>query len=169
MRYVEEEIMKLIFCPKTVLDAPKREMKVVDGFRRNDMTLLSDGVSGQFYVFMRQTEDFPENFSVGLRYDPRDGSGDIILIRCNGPHGPYNESADQTHPHWDFHVHRATQAAIEAGLRAEKHAERTAEFASYEEALQYFLKEINVKKEDVERHFPESSGQLDFGWQSDIQ
>ena len=115
MSYTEQEITNLIRCPKKVLEAPRREMKAVDGFRRNDLSLIAEGVPGYFYVFMRQTEDFPENFSIGLRYDTKDGSGEIILLRCNGPHGPYNNSADPNHPHWDFHVHRASQKQSKRG------------------------------------------------------
>jgi hypothetical protein len=169
MSYTEQEITRLIKCPKTVLDAPRREMKAVDGFRRNDLSLIAVGVPGYFYVFTRQTEDFPENFSIGLRYDPKNGNGDIILLRCNGPHGPYNNGADPNHPHWDFHVHRASQEAIESGFRAEKHAEKALEFASFEEALPYFLKEINVEEQDVETYFPGSGKQLDLGFSLDIQ
>lgn len=169
MSYTEQEITKLIQCPKKVLDPPRREMKAVDGFRRNDLSLIAEGVPGYFYVFMRQTEDFSENFSIGLRYDPKDGSGDITLLRCNGPHGPYNNSADPNHPHWDFHVHRASQGAIEAGFRAEKHAEKALEFGSFEEALPYFLKEVNVEEQDVETHFPGTGKQLDLGLSLDLQ
>ena len=75
----------------------------------------------------------------------------------------------QPNPHWDFHVHRASQKAIEAGKTAEKYADKTLEFASYKEALQYFLREVNVNPEDVERHFPGNSYPMNFGWQMDTQ
>jgi hypothetical protein len=48
--------------------------------------------------------------------------GELILMRCNGPHGAFNDYFDPTHPHFDFHVHRASAAMTEAGLRAEKSA-----------------------------------------------
>jgi hypothetical protein len=169
MAYTVQDITKLISCSKKILDPPKRDMRVGDGFRRNDMTLVSDGVPGFFHVFMRQSEDFQENFSIGLRYDPKDGTGDITLIRCNGPHGAYNGNADPSHPHWDFHVHRASPEAIANGFRAEKYAEKTLEFASLEEALRYFLRETNVDPGDVETYFPGHSRQLDLDWQADVQ
>jgi hypothetical protein len=44
----------------------------------------------------------------------------------------------------DFHVHRARAEMIEAGLRSEKAAAVNRDFASYEEALQYFLRTTNI-------------------------
>lgn len=67
-----------------------------------------------------------------------------MLLRCNGPHGEYNANFDPQHPHGEFHVHRATEEAIRAGLRSEVFASRTKEFASYREALSYFLREVNI-------------------------
>ena len=48
---------------------------------------------------MRRSEDLPENFSVGLVFLPGDGTGEVTLLRCNGPHGAYNDSFDPAHPH----------------------------------------------------------------------
>ncbi len=75
-----------------------------------------------FRAFLRRNEDFPENFSIGLVFLPGDGSGELTLLRCNGPHGTTNESFDPDHPHVDYHVHRAGAALLEAGLRPEKHS-----------------------------------------------
>lgn len=41
---------------------------------------------------------------------------------------------------------------IEGGLRPEKHATINKDFASYEEAVQYFLKETNIT--DASTYFP---------------
>ena len=98
----------------------------------------------EFKVFMRRNEDLPENFSVGLIFLPMDGSGELQLLRCNGPHGVFNGNFDTAHPHYDFHVHRASTGMIEAGLRPESAATTSREFASYEEGLQYFLRVTNV-------------------------
>jgi hypothetical protein len=152
--YSDEDIKRLIGCAKTILDAPKKEMKLVGADWRNEMKLVADGVPGEFRVFMRRNEDFPENFSIGLIYRPNDSRGDLTLIRCNGPHGPYNGVFDAGHPHWDFHVHKASEAAIGAGVRPEKNAEKTGEYASFEEAVHYFLSFVNVDKAETEKYFP---------------
>jgi hypothetical protein len=114
-RYTQQEIDDLIACPKLVSEPPKREMKLDRGHFRNDMRLKSTDDKLEFRVFMRRNEDLPENFSIGLVFLAKDGSGEVVLLRCNGPHGGYNDSFDPGHPHWDYHVHRASAEMIEAG------------------------------------------------------
>lgn len=143
-RFTKEEIENLIGCAKVVSDSPKRGLKVDRGHFRNDMRLKSVDGKLEFRVFMRRSEDLPENFSIGLAFLPKDGSAEVVLLRCNGPHGGYNDSFDPEHPHWDFHVHRASAEMLEAGQRPEKAASMNRDFASYEEALQYFLRTTNV-------------------------
>ena len=150
-RYSQEEIEELIACPKTVSEPPRRDMKQDRGHFRNDMRLKSTDEKFEFRAFMRRSEDFPENFSIGLAFLPKDGTGELVLLRCNGPHGDFNDAIDPAHPHFDFHVHRASAAMIEAGLRAEKSATINRDFASYEEALQYFVTVANVT--DATAHF----------------
>jgi hypothetical protein len=163
--YTQEEIDLLIACPKLVSEPPKREMKLDRGHFRNDMRLKSSDGKLDFRVFMRRSEDLPENFSIGLAFTPNDGTGEIQLLRCNGPHGRYNYSFDPDHPHCDYHVHRASAASIDAGLRPETAAAATREFASYEEALKYFLRTANVT--DAMTYFAQiAQGTLQF--ESDI-
>jgi len=131
-RYTQQEIDDLIACAKVVSDAPKREEKLDRGHFRNDMRLKSADGKLEFRVFMRRSEDLPENFSIGLVFLPRDGTGEVPLLRCNGPHGAFNDSFDPLHPHWDFHVHLATAEMIEIGSRPEKPAAVNKDFASYE-------------------------------------
>ena len=98
-RYTQQEIDDLIDCPNVVSEAPKREMKLDRGHFRNDMRLKSTDDKLEFRVFMRRNEDLPENFSIGLAFLAKDGSGEVVLLRCNGPHGGYNDSFDPDHPH----------------------------------------------------------------------
>ena len=121
-RYTQQEIDDLIACPKVVSEAPKREMKLDRGHLRNDMRLKSTDGKLEFRVFMRRSEDLPENFSIGLVFVAKDGSGEVVLL----------------------HVHRASAEMIEAGLRPERAATINRDFASYEEAVQYFLGTTNV-------------------------
>ena len=153
--------------PKVVSEPPKREMKLDRGHFRNDMRLKSTDDKVEFRAFMRRSEDLPENFSVGLAFLPQDGTGEVLLLRCNGPHGGYNDSFDADHPHWDFHVHRASADMIEVGQRAEKAAAVNRDFASYEEALQYFLRTTNVT--DARTYFADiAQGTLPFAEQEPI-
>jgi hypothetical protein len=147
------ELLKLLAIPKLVSEPPRREMKLERGSWRNDMRLRSVDGDHDFRVFMRKSEEFPENFSIGLAYLPKDGNGEIVLLRCNGPHGEFNATLDASHPHYSFHVHQATEETIASGERPESHAESCAEFASYEEALQYFIRTVNI--DDAAEYFPD--------------
>ena len=70
-------------------------------------------------------------------------------------------SFDPGHPHYDYHVHRASAEMIEAGLRPEKAATINRDFASYEEALQYFLRTTNIT--DASAYFADfMQGDLPF-------
>lgn len=136
-------------------------MKLDRAHWRNDAKLVaSNEIQGDFVMFMRKNEDFPENFSIGLIYNPHDGRGEITLFRCNGKYGDFNRSVDPGHPHFGYHIHRATENAIEAGLSPEKDAVKTTEFASFEEGLQFFLKEVNLNARDARKHFPAGTPNL---------
>lgn len=81
--FTQSEIDHLISCPKEILEAPYRELKLVGADWRNGAKLGAlDGTKGAFLVFMRKNDDFPENFSIGLKYNAGDGRGEITLIRC---------------------------------------------------------------------------------------
>ena len=154
--FSQSEIDELIRCPKRVTEAPRREMKPDGAYLRNNAKLVAS-------IFIRKIEDFPENFSIGLMYSPHDGRETITLRRCNGKHGDYNKSFDPEHPHCDFHIHKATEAAIEAGLAPERFAKKTMEFASFEEALQVFITMINLSTTDTQKHFPpKTQASFDF-------
>lgn len=163
--YSQSVIEQLIRCPKRVSDSPRREMKSEGGYLRNDAKLIAqDEIKGEFTVFLRQSLSFPENFSIGLRYSPKDGRDTITLLRCNGKHGDFNKSFDPEHPHCDFHIHKASEKAVDAGLAPEKYADKTTEYASFEQALQIFVKMINLSADDASKHFPtRMQTSFDFG------
>ena len=48
------------------------------------------------------------------------------------------------HPHWDYHVHRASAEMIEAGLRPERTATINRDFASYKEGGTVFPAAANI-------------------------
>ena len=143
----DQEIEKLIACAKRIVEPPKKEMQLESGHWRNDMKLQSDDGKYDFSVFMRKDEDFEENFSIGLIYKPRDIRGEIHLLRCNGPHGPH-----VMFDHHDrFHIHKADQENLASGIRAERTARITSEYASFQDALGFFVKKCNII--DAEKYF----------------
>lgn len=151
--FTQHEIDELIKCPKVITSAPRRTWKMERGYRRNDMELQSQDGKYSFGVFMRVDEEFRENFSIGLTYRPKGERDRISLLRCNGPHGSFiGESESDTSSHFSYHVHRAKAENIEAGVRAESGGEITAEYGSYDQALRYFLRRIEIV--NANDHFP---------------
>jgi len=166
-KYSQEEIEGLITCKKQVIEPPRKEMKADRGSLRNDIQLESlDGKIG-FAVFMRINERFPENFSIGLNFIPRDEPGSFCLIRYNGPHGEHdNAPIEEGHPHFGYHIHNAKAELIETGILPEKYAEITERYASYKEALFQFLKIINIQ--NAEQYF-DNFGQDSLFEKGDMQ
>lgn len=154
--YSDDEISALITCPKVIADPPSRQMKEERGHRRSGMTLRSKDNQFEFRVFMRQSLEFEEDFSVGLDYIPRDEAGSICLLRCNGKHGGH-----QAHPHHlSYHIHTVKAEDITAGIRLERHIEITEKYASFYDAIRLFISLINL--EGAEKYYPFITGQKDL-------
>lgn len=143
---------ELIGCPKRIVDPPKKTMISLSGSLRNGMKVSCEQ-GRHFTVFMRISEAFAEDFSIGLQYEPP-GEGSIILLRCNGPHGEFvNRATEPLPPHFGYHIHRAKKENIDEGRRAEAGAEFTTEYATFEGALKVFLRLANIKW--TRAHFPD--------------
>ena len=166
--YTDKEIDYLISCEKRVKKPPRKKMRNVQGSLRNEMTVESVEDGRLFRIFMRQNIDFNESFSIGLVFLPSDGRQKIRVIRFNGVHVHAEFASDSKSSRWHeyYHIHRARAANISAGLREDKSAVRTDRYASFEEALSEFLREIHLI--DIQDHFP-TLGQLslNFGKEED--
>jgi len=150
MTYTDDDFTHFIACQKRISQPPRREMRVEGQMFRNEMELESLDKQHAFHVFMRQSREFSENFSIGIDYLPKDEPGRFCLLRCNGRHGGNKE-----HPHHSHcHIHRSIAGDVNAGIRAERRIEQIGEYASYRDALFYFLKLINVTAADLSEHFP---------------
>lgn len=149
----DQEIEALISCEKVVTDDSRRTMRTDGSQRRADLKLESPDGTSKFGIFIRQSTEFLENFSVGLKYEPRDGGDGIILFRCNGPHGPSNGViSGNHHPH--PHIHLATEENLDRGARAERGGRVTSEYANLTEAVRYFTSRINFPLDQLNRCFP---------------
>lgn len=150
--YTDEQLESLVSSTKRIVDPPMVKPRVERGSMRNSMILESTDGQYRFRVFMRQSEVFEENFSIGLDYLPKDGSGSFCLLRCNGKHGAHRD-----HPHHlSFHVHRAMAEDVNNGNKQERNIEVTIDYASYLNGLVYFLKvaNVNLSQEESNRYFP---------------
>ena len=118
---------------------------------RKDFELTSIDGKRSFGVFIRRNKLFTENFSIGLLYFLPEG-GSVQLIRMNGNHGQVVKNVIAPDPHYDFHVHRITVDQMDRGLSDPEYGEKTDTYASFEQAMQYFLNVVQIK--DAESHFP---------------
>lgn len=123
-------------------------MRVEGKMKRNDMTLKSVDGTHSFRVFLRQSDEFQENFSVGLMYVPGEEPGSFQLIRCNGQHG-----GERVHPHHGvFHIHRSMADDINAGILEPRYIEQSTAYASFQEPLAHFCAIIQLERAD--EYFP---------------
>ena len=141
--YTQEELERLISCSKIIVDPPKREMKLIRGNLCNSMKLESkDGEHG-FLVFIRKHERFAENFSVGLTFQHKDQRGKSTIIRCNGPTAYSNNPLD-CNVHFSYHIHRMSIEDFNNGCEHPYDKMPSKDYASYEEALSYFINLVNI-------------------------
>jgi len=148
--YTEEQIKELVQCPKTIVDPPKKINEGRESFFKKAFTLSSIDGNYHFNGFITQNLTFPENFSIGLSYNPKDEKGSIVLLRCNGPHGGIKNIPH----HASCHIHSATAERINNGLKPEGEIELTEDYATIETAIHFFLKKINLITKDIKKNFP---------------
>jgi len=152
MTYTDEDLTNLITCKKRIIQPPRKEMRVEKHMLRNEMELESVDKKYSFRVFMRKSLNFYENFSIGIDYLPKDEPGSFCLLRCNGRHGGTKSHLHHLH----YHVHRSIAEDVNSGLRIERNIETTSRFASFRDALNYFLHRINVQAADITLYFPDT-------------
>lgn len=145
--YTDEEFRGLITCKKRVTQSPRREPKLEHRHFRNDFWAESTDGQYKFRIFLRQSAEFDEDFSIGLHYYPKDGES-FCLIRCNGRHAKNRKIKH----HSICHIHRALAEDINAGLRREILVSETTDYYSFREAQPFFFRLIGL--EDVEKYFP---------------
>ncbi len=160
MIFTNELIAELIGCLKNVTDSPKDS-----GFGRGSkkVKFLLESIDGKhvFSGFISRNHTFQENFSIGLVYHPKDEKGKILLLRVNGPHGP-NEFA----PHHDGpHIHISTAERINAGLKPEGMIKTDVPYATLDDAIQYYIKRVNITAGDRQKHFPPQNKQIDINFE----
>ena len=142
------ELEQLITCSKRVQQPPRRDMISEGKMLRNDMTLVSSDGRHAFRAFFRISQEFRENFSLGLIYILATDPGSFVLLRCNGQHG-----GTVAHPHHaHFHIHRCSAEDLNQGILEPRRIELTTAYASFIQAQIYFLNTINL--EDRFQYFP---------------
>lgn len=158
MTFTDNFIEELSNCSKSVVDAPKEMKEGRSGFAKRTFTLVSSDGQYNFNGFITQNLTFLENFSIGLSYNLKEEKGKMVLLRCNGPHG-----GTKNIPHHAVcHIHKSTAERINSGLKPEGQIELTNDYATIEEAVQFFVRRININVADRQKFFPPPSGQIDL-------
>lgn len=158
--YTDQFIEELIICPKTIIEAPK-DSGISRGSHKTVFGMSSIDGLYNFNGFISRNTFFQENFSIGLVYVPKEEKGKICLLRCNGLHG---ETIGIPH-HSFFHIHTVKADDINNGIKVEKHIEKTEEYSTLENAIQFYLKRINILPTDRQKYFPPPSGQIELDFQ----
>lgn len=161
--YTQDYIDNLIGCLKKIKSPPAKKMKLERGAYRNSCTMIAVDTGITFSVFYMQNATFPENFSIGLTFNPPDQKGTVTLIRCNGKHGPTSNN-----PHHSvFHIHRVTADRISKGMWEEGQIEATDQYADFHGAIQYFISIVNLHEQDRKLYFSKNPGsqqtEIDYG------
>jgi hypothetical protein len=147
----DAEIGRLIRVEKQITSPPKKRMSSRQGSLRNDFHLESLDGKEKFKAFIRVLEEFEEDFSVGLDHISSEGKS-ICLLRCNGRHGEHRNHRPGEVPFFDFHIHTATEEAFARGEEPEHFATRSTDYATWQDALRFFLSHIRVM--NAQEHFP---------------
>lgn len=155
MIFTPLSIDELISCEKQMVKSPTRDFKEENRHRRRDMRLQDMEVGKRmFSVFIRQSLEFAEDFSLGLVYLSQDGKR-MTMIRYNGQHDQSNDPYDLAKPHFQYHIHKATAENLNNGRYAKHPANATRDYASFEEATTEFLQAIGLRADDISTHFPD--------------
>ena len=146
-RLTEKQIQELLAVPKAISDkSPVRGFKEESSYKRCNLTLATGTDDGsKLTVFMRQSREFIEDFSIGLRYRTDDKAmGTITLVRYNGAHG---ESSRHSDGHYNQpHIHRITEQELASGSKRPepKQREITDRYITFEQALHAFFEDVGV-------------------------
>ncbi len=153
----DQEIQDLVQFPKEILQrTPSKGYRQDNRHKRCDLQLQDlSGKGFKFDVFVRRSEQFIENFSLGLIYHPTGVSGrGLTLIRYNGAHGEVSRHSDG---HYNKpHIHRLTEEELNSGTYypQESHRALTQAYSSFEEAIGTFFQDLGVR--NYGDHFPDS-------------
>ena len=147
-----KDIQDLINTPKRIHNKePKKGYKTENGYKRCNLILIGgENNKIRFEVFIRQNQEFLENFSIGLVYKSSDLQKSLNLIRYNGPHDSEtmeNNKKNRGKSHHPMpHIHTMKEEDIGSNNSNPKptNLEITKKYNSLEEGLLAFFKDINI-------------------------
>ena len=140
-------LQDLVTCPKKSSSLKQARFSIKNRSRRCNILCSSVDGTYQFEIFLRQSTEFIEDFSVGLIWKNASSDGstlpECILIRCQGPHDGKEELGSDLHH--TFHTHTLTSTDVhEHRYKKPSKRESTDHFASFEQAIQFFEAHCHV-------------------------
>lgn len=152
----------LINGEKRIVRAEKQQMWPENRHHRNDFYLESYDGKYTYRVFLRRSDEFMEDFSVGLVWTNATNhihvNRDIVLLRCQGPHDSGKPLG--TDIHHSYHTHEVTVKDIMEHRYLKPSSKGiTDAFACFQSALSYFVKRCGVSN---------SQGYADFKMMNQI-
>ena len=126
-------LQEVLFCDKVAIRADRKKLSFANRHRRNNIYLVSENGKYEYKFYLRQSEDFLEDFSVGLIW---------------------------TNPANDYHIHTITLDDFK-DKRYQKPSGRvlTSAFSSFEQAIFYLINEYKVKNVESVVELPEEVDQ----------
>lgn len=156
-------LQEVLFCNKFAVRADRKKLSFSNRHRRNNIYLVSEDHKFEYKLYLRQSEDFIEDFSVGLIWtNPSNyieiSKSSVILLRCQGPHD--GKEPLGTDIHHDYHIHTITLDDFLA-RRYQKPSGRTltSDFSSFEQAIFYLVNTYSVKNVEKVVELPEEVNQ----------
>ena len=151
----DQQIQDLVSCSKVITNKePSRGYREENRHLRCDLELTAtEDSSTTFTVFIRQSTEFIENFSIGLLYSSDNPIlGTVTLVRYNGPHGEISREPDGHYA--KPHIYRITASELESGnvRPQERHREVTVRYSTFEQGLAIFFNDTCVV--NFEDYFP---------------
>lgn len=143
----QEFLDELISCRKKAINADRKKMLLKNRSYKNKIRLISYDEQYQFILFLRQSSEFIEDFSVGLIWENPNQfitvKKPILLIRFQGPHDGKKPMGSDIHH--DFHMHQISLDDI-THKRYQKPSNRnvTDKFEDFSSALSFCLQKCDI-------------------------
>ena len=141
------KLVDYIQCKKTIRNKRRPILRTENRHKRMtiDLDCALEGV--KMTMFIRQLEEFPEDFTVGLKIDTPNpiADFDIVLVRFQGPHGGQSLTKNMEGLHNNYHVHLYSENDL--GCRRKKASldSQQGNFNSLEEAICCFMAYCNIE------------------------
>jgi len=147
----------LISCPKRIGKAERRKLASQNRSLRNNVRLVSECGKYSFEMFIRQSDEFTEDFSFGLKWTNASEHSNInrpiILLRVQGPHD--SKAPTGTDVHHDYHIHQITAEDITARrYRDPPHKNLCDEYHNFEQAGWYFVRRCGIMNPEEHLDYP---------------